>query len=60
MQAAGLDQYSSNNVKRISTVERIVENLINLIKLRKLQTGDKLPSERQLCEMIGVSRPILR
>jgi len=53
-------QYAFSNVKRISTVERIVENLINLIKKRSLHVGDKLPSERQLCEIIGVSRPILR
>jgi len=55
-----LDQYVFSNVKRSSTVEIIVENLINLIKQRSLQEGDKLPSERQLCEIIGVSRPILR
>jgi GntR family transcriptional repressor for pyruvate dehydrogenase complex len=54
------EQYTFSNVKRISTVERIVENLINLVKTRRLQVGDKFPSERQLCEMIGVSRPILR
>ena len=53
-------QYAFNNIKRTSTVERIVENLINLIKTRNLNIGDKLPSERQLCEIIGVSRPILR
>jgi len=53
-------QYAFNNIKRTSTVERIVENLINLIKTRSLDIGDKLPSERQLCEIIGVSRPILR
>ena len=58
--ADALDQYAFNNVKRISTVERIVENLITLIKTRSLHMGDKLPSERQLCEIIGVSRPILR
>jgi GntR family transcriptional repressor for pyruvate dehydrogenase complex len=55
-----LNQYAFSNIKRSSTVERIVENLINLIKGRSLQVGDKLPSERQLCEMIGISRPILR
>jgi len=55
-----LDQYAFSNIKKNSTVERIVENLINLIKKRSLQMGDKLPSERQLCEIIGVSRPILR
>ena len=55
-----LNQYTFRNIKQISTVERIVENLINLIKTRSLLMGDKLPSERQLCEIIGVSRPILR
>jgi GntR family transcriptional repressor for pyruvate dehydrogenase complex len=53
-------QYAFNNMRRSSTAERIVENLITLIKTRSLKMGDKLPSERQLCEMIGVSRPILR
>ena len=53
-------QYVFSNIRQLSTVERIVENLINLIKKRSLQVGDKLPSERQLCEIIGISRPILR
>jgi GntR family transcriptional repressor for pyruvate dehydrogenase complex len=53
-------QYAFNSIERTSTAERIVENLITLVKDRRLKTGDKLPSERQLCEMIGVSRPILR
>ena len=54
------NQYAFSNIRQLSTVERIVENLINLIKTHSLQMGDKLPSERQLCEIIGVSRPILR
>ncbi|MFP3090826.1 FadR family transcriptional regulator [Treponema sp. TIM-1] len=53
-------QYTFNNLKRSSTVERIVENLITLVRERSLNIGDKLPPERQLCEMIGVSRPSLR
>jgi GntR family transcriptional repressor for pyruvate dehydrogenase complex len=55
-----VSQYAFNNLKRSSTAERIVENLITLIRERSLKLGDKLPPERQLCEMIGVSRPILR
>jgi GntR family transcriptional repressor for pyruvate dehydrogenase complex len=55
-----LSQYAFTDIKQLSTVERIVTNLINLIKIRSLRVGDKLPSERQLCEIIGVSRPILR
>ncbi|MDR1955311.1 MAG: FadR family transcriptional regulator [Treponema sp.] len=56
----GLNQYAFSTLKRSSTVARIVEHLIDLIKSSSLQVGDKLPAERQLCEMIGVSRPILR
>ena len=52
--------YSFNNVRRTSTVEVIVQNLIDLIGQRSLQPGDKLPPERELCEIIGVSRPVLR
>jgi GntR family transcriptional repressor for pyruvate dehydrogenase complex len=54
------DQYAFSNIQRTSTAERIIENLISLIKKQSLKIGDKLPPERQLCEMIGVSRPILR
>jgi GntR family transcriptional repressor for pyruvate dehydrogenase complex len=55
-----VNQYTFSSLRRSSTAERIVENLITIIKHRNLKVGDKLPSERQLCEMIGVSRPILR
>jgi GntR family transcriptional repressor for pyruvate dehydrogenase complex len=55
-----VSQYTFNNLKRSSTAERIVENLITLVRERSLKIGDKLPPERQLCEMIGVSRPSLR
>ncbi|MDR2630154.1 MAG: FadR family transcriptional regulator [Spirochaetaceae bacterium] len=55
-----ISQYTFTNLKRSSTAERIVEKLITIIKYRNLKEGDKLPPERQLCEMIGVSRPILR
>jgi GntR family transcriptional repressor for pyruvate dehydrogenase complex len=52
--------FTFDNVKRVSTTERIVENLVALIAQRSLQPGDKLPPERELCEIIGVSRPVLR
>lgn len=53
-------QYTFNNMKKTSTTEIIVQNLISLIGQRSLQPGDKLPPERELCELIGVSRPVLR
>ncbi len=39
---------------------RIATQLIELIELQKLLPGDKLPPERQLAELLAVSRPSLR
>ena len=39
---------------------RIASQLIELIELQKLLPGDKLPPERQLAELLAVSRPSLR
>lgn len=39
---------------------RIATQLIELIELQKLNPGDKLPPERQLAELLEVSRPSLR
>lgn len=47
-------------IKRTSTVGRIVDSLVNHIKLSGLRGGDRLPPERELCEILGVSRPVLR
>jgi GntR family transcriptional repressor for pyruvate dehydrogenase complex len=40
--------------------ERIVMRLMDMIRERKLRPGDRLPPERELAEMMGVSRPSLR
>jgi len=39
---------------------RIAAQLVELIELQKLIPGDKLPPERQLAELLAVSRPSLR
>lgn len=39
---------------------RIATQLIELIEIQKLLPGDKLPPERQLAELLAVSRPSLR
>lgn len=39
---------------------RIASQLIDLIELQKLLPGDKLPPERQLADLLAVSRPSLR
>lgn len=39
---------------------RIADQLIDLIKIKKLTPGDRLPPERQLSDLLEVSRPSLR
>ena len=39
---------------------RIATQLTELIELQKLVPGDKLPPERQLADLLEVSRPSLR
>src|SRR5208337_926125 len=46
--------------KKKSTTELIVQKLLELIRIRSLKSGDKLPSERGLSELMKVSRPSLR
>lgn len=48
------------NVKRTSLQTEVIEYIKNYIEEKKLQPGDRLPSQQQLQEMIGVSRPTLR
>lgn len=46
--------------EKTTLYEDIVEQLRGLIANGNLKPGDRLPSERQLCEELGVSRAILR
>jgi GntR family transcriptional repressor for pyruvate dehydrogenase complex len=46
--------------KKKSTTGIIVQKLLELIRVRSLKPGDKLPSERELSELMKVSRPSLR
>lgn len=43
-----------------TVVAQLRDALLELIKTRKLELGDKLPSEERLTEEFGVSRPTLR
>ncbi|NRQ31789.1 FadR family transcriptional regulator [Nonomuraea sp. NN258] len=52
------DLFSPVSVDRISEV--IVEQMRLLIREGKLVPGDRLPSERNLCEQFGVSRVTVR
>jgi DNA-binding FadR family transcriptional regulator len=48
------------NIKRDSTSEKIIQQIKEQIKSDLLKSGEKLPSERQLSEMMGVSRTSIR
>jgi GntR family transcriptional repressor for pyruvate dehydrogenase complex len=58
---AGADQtemFSRVNVDRVSQV--IVDQIKVLIRDGRLKPGDRLPSERELCQQFGVSRVTVR
>jgi GntR family transcriptional regulator, transcriptional repressor for pyruvate dehydrogenase complex len=55
-QAAGM--FSPVSVGRVSQV--IVDQIKALIRDGRLQPGDRLPSERELCQRFGVSRVTVR
>lgn len=55
---AGVDLFSAVSVGRVSQV--IVEQIRQLIRQGRLRPGDRLPSERDLCERFGVSRVTVR
>lgn len=45
---------------RATLPEEIANRLLVLIQGQELRPGDKLPAERELAQMMGVSRPVLR
>lgn len=47
-------------IRPVSTVDQIIDQLLDVIRSDDLQVGDKLPSERELAKILGVSRSTLR
>ena len=47
-------------IKKINVAEQAIKKIYQLIKERKLQIGDKLPTERELVKILGISRSSLR
>ena len=40
--------------------DQVAAQLQGMVKSNTIQTGEKLPSERELCELLGVSRTVVR
>lgn len=58
--AAGRSPPRFARFPRASLPEEIANRLLMLIQGQELRPGDKLPAERELAQMMGVSRPVLR
>jgi GntR family transcriptional repressor for pyruvate dehydrogenase complex len=57
--SAGSEQmFTTVTLRRVS--QAIVDQIRELMREGKLQPGDRLPSERELCEQFGVSRVTVR
>lgn len=54
------DRLNVQKVSREDLYEKVVEQLQELMMAQQLQTGDRLPGERELCETFGVSRNVIR
>jgi len=49
-----------NPVESDGLPEKIADRILELIRAKHLNSGDKLPSERELATMMGISRPSIR
>lgn len=47
-------------VKKTKLYEGIITQIVGMIRSGELKPGDKLPTERQLCEQLSVSRAAIR
>ena len=49
-----------NDVKRTNMSDSIIEQIISKITLGELKIGDKLPTEKEFEELMGVGRSTVR
>lgn len=51
---------SFSKIQSVSTAQQVLDQIVEAIQSGEYTVGDRLPSERQLAEMLGISRPTLR
>src|SRR3954453_14791260 len=49
-----------DKAKRVRSFDDVVDQLREAIYAGRIRPGERLPGERQLCEVFGVGRPTLR
>ena len=54
------DSYSLKPIERRTIADQISGQLLELIREGRFTPGERMPSERQLCEDFGVARTTLR
>lgn len=47
-------------VRTVRTFEAVVEGIVSAIERARLRTGDRLPTEAEMCRQMGISTPTLR
>jgi len=53
-------EMSFDKVRRVRSIDDVIDQLREAIYAGRIRPGQRLPSERQLCEDFGVGRPTLR
>lgn len=47
-------------IERMSIVQQVIDNLLSYIEDHNCKAGDKMPTEKEICEMLGVGRSTVR
>jgi GntR family transcriptional repressor for pyruvate dehydrogenase complex len=58
--ATDLTAVGVGRIKRKAIGQQVVSRILELIRTGSLRAGDRLPAERELIEIFGISRPSLR
>jgi GntR family transcriptional repressor for pyruvate dehydrogenase complex len=57
---AAVSLEKSNKIKKEGVAEKVVQRILDLVRSGNLKAGDRLPAEREMIDIFGISRPTLR